>query len=182
MISTQDLNKLSIDSGISQAMIHAIIDVEGSGVGFNPPTGKIIIRFEPSWFKRLNTDWKLDTAHLTWQNTGNGNQANQWAAFNNAFAEDPEAAMKSTSIGIMQVMGFHYSELGFKNVGEMWDFAKINEYNQVVLALRFIKTNSKLYQAAKDHNFKIFAYYYNGSAYSINKYDVKLETAYKKYI
>jgi len=50
--------------------------------------------------------------------------------------------MKSTSIGLMQIMGFHFSELGFKTVGEMWDYAKISEKNQIELALKFIKNNS----------------------------------------
>lgn len=39
--------------------------------------------------------------------------------------------MKSTSIGLGQIMGFHYALLGYKTVGEMWDDAKKGLVNQV---------------------------------------------------
>jgi len=181
-ITTDQIKALAASYGIEYASLMAVITVESSGVGFNPPTGKIIIRFEPSWFKRLKTDWQKDTKHLTWQNTGSGNQAAQWLAFNDAFAESPNCAMKSTSIGMMQVMGFHFAELGFATVGAMWDYAKVSEANQVELGLRFIKSIPALYKALKAKDWQTFAYYYNGENYRVNNYDKRLLTAYNKFI
>ncbi|HCN48796.1 MAG TPA: hypothetical protein DIT10_06845 [Chryseobacterium sp.] len=37
--------------------------------------------------------------------------------FNDAFAKDKDAAMKSTSIGLPQILGIHYKRLGFASVG-----------------------------------------------------------------
>lgn len=180
-ITTDQIKALAVSYGIEYAALMAVITVESSGVGFNPPTGKIIIRFEPTWFKRLKADWKKDTQHVTWQNTGAGNQADQWKAFNDAFAEDADDAMKSTSVGMMQVMGFHFDDLGFKTVGEMWDYAKVSEANQIELGLRFIKSIPALLKALKAKDWKTFAYYYNGENYRVNHYDEHLLTGYNKY-
>ncbi len=45
----------------------------------------------------------------------------------------------------------------------------------------FVKHPKNLIQLMKDKNWDRFAFYYNGSAYKLNKYDTKLATAYKKY-
>jgi hypothetical protein len=180
-ITTDQIKWLASAYFIEYAALMAVITVESSGVGFNPPTGKIIIRFEPTWFKRLKKDWQKDTEHTTWQNTGAGNQAAQWLAFNNAFASDPDDAMKSTSIGMMQVMGFHYEELGFATVGAMWDYAKDSEANQVDLGLKFIKSIPALLKALRGTDWKTFAYYYNGQNYRVNNYNQRLLTAYNKF-
>jgi hypothetical protein len=181
-ITPDQVKALAASYGVEYAALMAVITVESSGVGFNPPTGKIIIRFEPTWFKRLKTDWQDDTVHTTWENTGVGNQAAQWAAFDNAFAESADDAMKSASVGMMQVMGFHYDELQFENVGQMWDFAKVSEANQVELGLRFIKSEPVLMLALQAKSWELFALHYNGENYKENEYDTKLLTAYKKFI
>ena len=90
--------------------------------------------------------------------------------------------MESTSIGMMQVMGFHWKLLGFKSVGEMWDYAKQSEANQVDMAIRFIKSNTKLDAGVRFKNWNTVAYYYNGAKYKDFKYDSRLLTAYVKYI
>ena len=89
--------------------------------------------------------------------------------------------MESTSIGLMQVMGFHYKLLGFKKVGDMWDFAKKSEMNQLWLGLKFIQSNKKMHTALKNNDFSTFAYYYNGSGYKKYNYDTKLNDAYNQH-
>jgi hypothetical protein len=165
LLTAAQVSQLAISAGYKPENLRAILDVESSGHGFSTITGRLIIRFEQSWFKREKKDWQNDTAHLAWLNPGSGNQTDQYLAFNNAFAEDPKAAMLSTSIGLPQIMGFHFDELGFKSVGEMWDFAKVSEANQVQLMIRFIKNNPKLDHAVKNGDWPTVAYYYNGAAY-----------------
>ena len=171
---------LATSYGVEYAALMAVITVESSGVGFNPSTGKIIIRFEPTWFKRLS---KVAGQHLNaaW-NSEAGGQKVEWVLFDNAFTVDQNAAMESTSIGMMQVMGFHYHELGFATVGAMWDFAKENEANQVELGLRFIKYIPALIKALTAKDWQTFAYHYNGADYRKNNYDQRLLTAYNKFI
>lgn len=154
-------------SGIEFAMLKAFIQVESGGKGF-ADNGKLIIQFEPHWFQRY-----------TGNRIANGveGQTKEWEAFNKAFGIDKDAAMMSTSIGLMQVMGFHYKSLGFKTVGDMWDFAKISEANQVELAVRFIKKNKALYNAILALNYDKIAYYYNGELYKKFNYHNRLKSA-----
>ena len=161
--------------------------VETGGIGFSSFTGRIMIQFEPSWFKKEYADWKADTASKVWLNNGIGNQVQEYAAFNCAYSQDKEAAMLSTSIGIGQVMGFHFRLLGFNRVGDMWTFARVSEANQLELVLRFIKANAKLEKAVKTKNWTLMATYYNGGAFRelaeknhFTPYDEQMKTQYLK--
>lgn len=171
-ITNGQVADLACKNGVEYATLKAIIEVESGGIGFSETTGKIIIQFEPHWFQKYTGIRILN---------GVDNQVKEWEAFNKAFKIDPDAAMMSTSVGMMQVMGFHYKLLGFKSVGEMWDYAKVSEVNQVDLAIRFIKSNPKLYKAVNNNDFETVAYYYNGELYKKFKYDTRLETARAKY-
>jgi len=172
MLTEKEFLKLSSVFGIQKSSIKAIVEVESSGSGFDQATGKIKIQFEPAWFKRLS---KLTSG--LWSTNKVDVQSKEWLAFNDAFAKNANKAMESTSIGNMQVMGFHYARLGFKSVGAMWDFAKISEYNQLWLGLKFLSTDRALYQAILQKNWKEVARRYNGANYWILKYDKKLEAA-----
>lgn len=163
---------LAAVNGYTYDNLNAVIKVESGGIGF-AADGRIIIQFEPSWFKRKSPY----TPSGLWYQNGVERQAAEWKAFNDAFAKNPNAAMESTSIGLMQVMGFHYKLLGFKSVGAMWDFAKVSEANQLELAIRFIKSNKKLDTSLKNGDAATFAYYYNGSQYKKYKYDTRLIAA-----
>ena len=176
-LTTEQVKALAEANGYEYAALKAIIDVESGGKGFNVD-GKIIIQFEPHWFRRKSPY----TPSGLWSVNKVERQAAEWVAFNDAFSKNKDAAMESTSIGMMQVMGFHWKDLGFNSVGEMWDYAKDSEASQVDLAIRFIKRNSKLNQALKNKDWAVVAYYYNGAGYKKFKYDTRLEAAYKKYI
>lgn len=172
MVTNKEFEDLSKVFSIGVSSIKAISEVEGSGSGFDKNTGKIKIQFEPHWFKKLSKlfsgIWSLNKVDV---------QSKEWLAFNDAFAKNPNKAMESTSWGIMQVMGFHWKRLGFKSVGDMVEFAKKSERNQLYLGLKFIQTDSRIFKALQQKNWKLVAYYYNGSNYKINNYDKKLEQA-----
>ncbi|THU34880.1 N-acetylmuramidase family protein [Niastella caeni] len=179
LLTNAQINDLAVNNGYEYRVLKSIIQVESGQHGFHPVTGKIIIQFEPSWFKRLYKGWAGETRHITWQSNKVGNQNAEWKAFNSAFAVNADAAMKSTSIGMMQLMGFHYAETGFKKVGDMWDFAKESEYNQVLLAIKWIKTVRSLDLAIKNKDWQKIAYYYNGANYRSFRYDTRLFSAYR---
>ena len=169
-LTKEQVSALAVKNGYTYNNLNAVIKVESGGVGFATDTGKIIIQFEPSWFKRKSPytpsgKWSLNKVE---------SQSKEWIAFNDAFKLNPNAAMESTSIGLMQVMGFHYKTLGFKTVGEMWDFAKVSEANQLEIAIRFIKSIPKLDKALKQGDAETFAFYYNGSQYKKFNYDKRL--------
>lgn len=179
LLTNTQIYDIATQNGYEYKSLKSIIQVESGQHGFSEKTGKIIIQFEPTWFKREYSRWQQDTTHTTWQSNWVGDQTQEWNAFNNAFAENADAAMKSTSIGMMQVMGFHYAEIGYKTVGAMWDDAKISEANQVTQAVKWIKTVPALDKALKDKNWPMVAYYYNGEDYKKFHYDDRIIAAYR---
>lgn len=176
-ITDSQIHELAQKAGWDYAVLNAIISVESGGIGFASDTGKIIIQFEPVWFRK-----KAPYAPSgKWSVNGVERQSQEWTAFNDAFRINPDAAMESTSIGMMQVMGFHWKALGFDSVGAMWDYAKESEANQIDLAIRFCKNNSKLDLAIRNKDFPTIAYYYNGAGYKKYNYDSRLLNAWLKY-
>ena len=176
MITENEYKNLAKEFEISVSKVKSIDSVESNGEGFDPATGKIKIQFEPHYFKRIS---RLLSG--LWISNKVDIQSKEWKAFNDAFAKNPTAAMESTSIGRMQVMGEHWKRLGFKDVNQMWDFAKDSEMNQLWLGLKFIETDKRLFEAVKIWDTKKVAYYYNGKNYWIKGYDKKLEAAESKY-
>ena len=141
--------------------LHAFIDVESSGHGFDSNTGKILIQFEPVWFRRHEPfapsgAWSINKVER---------QAKEWAAFNDAWNINPDSAMKSTSIGLGQVMGFHFQRLGYTTVGEMWDDAKKGEERQIHQMAQFINTDHRLSKALREKDWHQVARLYNGAGY-----------------
>lgn len=168
---------------IESAAIAAFIEVETGGRGFSED-GKIIIQFEPAWFKRKapfapSGLWSLNKVDR---------QSEEWKAFNDAFAKNKNAALEATSIGLGQIMGFHYARLGYASVGEMWDDAKKGIERQIWQVLKFISTDPHLMNAIKTHDWHTVAVLYNGagykelaSKYGREPYNISLEKAYLKY-
>lgn len=173
-LTAEDKSNLSKEFSVPIKSIEKVLTVESGGKGFDEETGKIIIQFEPSWFKRKSPY----TPSGLWSLNGVERQAEEWRAFNDAFKSDRESAMESTSIGLMQVMGFNFKAIGFESVGEMWDYAKKSEYNQLRLGILFIKLNAKMFKAFKDlniiENCEIFAFYYNGEKFRKYNYHNRL--------
>ncbi len=197
-LSKNEITQIASAVGLDYARLMAFISVESGGHGFDPATGKIVIQFEPTWYHRYLTQFKiahsygsvLDTdGHKDYviqvgdKKISNGveGQTTEWLAFNTAFSIHQQSALLSTSIGLMQIMGFNHANCGYATVNQMWDDFKIGEYQQVAGGARFIKSNTALYNALRNKDWKHCALYYNGSNYSINHYDQKLENAYNKF-
>lgn len=175
MITQQDIQTVAKEFNIPPDNLRKVIVVESGGFGFDKITGKILIQFEPSWFKRLFPMWRNFAG--IWANNGVERQAQEWVAFNNAFSKNPKAAMESTSIGLGQIMGFHWKKLGFASVGEMWDYCKESEFNQLRLMVKFITLTPKMYKSLQKGDWETFAYYYNGAQYKKFNYANRLKNA-----
>jgi hypothetical protein len=180
----QLIKQTAKDFDIEWQMGAAFVKVESPGRGFDEVTGKILIQFEPAWFRR-NAPYAPSGA---WSVNGVERQKAEWVAFNNAFSIDKESAMLSTSIGVGQIMGFHYERLGYKTVGEMWDDAKKGEHRQIWQIFQFIATDISLLTAVRSRYFSTIASLYNGAGYKkqairlgITPYDEQLKTAYYLY-
>lgn len=180
----QIVKKIVREFNLEYAALMAFIEVESGGRGFDENTGKIIIQFEPAIFRR-RVPYAQEGA---WCKNKVDVQAKEWLAFNNAFSINKNAAMESTSIGLGQVMGFHYKRLGYSSVGEMWDDAKKGIERQIWQMAKFIDTDNRLRSALISKNWHLVATYYNGAGYrqlaakiGREPYDLSLQKAYAKY-
>lgn len=183
-ITNKEIQQIAIDTNIEYATLKAFLEVESGGKGFDYETGKIIIQFEPAWFRKKAPY----TPSGLWSLNKIERQKAEWLAFNDAFSKHPKAAMESTSIGLGQIMGFHWKRLGYKNVDELWDDAKKGEYNQVLQIVKFIKTDAVLHNAILSKNWHQVALSYNGKGYlklarriGREPYNISLRKAYDKY-
>lgn len=167
------------------AALLAFLSVETGGQGFDVNTGKILIQFEPSWFRKKapyapSGLWSVNKVDV---------QSREWEAFNNAFKKSKEAAMESTSIGLGQIMGLHYKRLGYASVGAMWDDAKKGIDRQINQIVKFINTDVRLQYSLQNREWDKVASLYNGAGYkelakryNREPYNISLEKAYKKYL
>lgn len=171
--------------GVEKEALAAFMEVESAGKGFDPTTGKLIIQFEPSWFRKLEPY----APSGKWSVNGVERQAKEWIAFNEAFAISPNSAMMATSIGLGQVLGLHWNRLGYSSVGEMWDDAKRGEDRQIFQMAEFIRTDKILIDALIRKDWHTVAVRYNGAMYKEmakkwgrEPYDISMRKAYEKYI
>ncbi|SFK99549.1 Protein of unknown function [Porphyromonadaceae bacterium KH3CP3RA] len=167
--------------GVEEAALKAFVEVESGGKGFNDD-GRLVIQFEPSWFRKHEPyaptgKWSVNKVDV---------QSKEWIAFNDAFAINADSAMKSTSIGLGQVMGFHYLRLGYPTVGKMWDDAKSGEDRQIFQMAEFIRTDTALLAALKRKDWHTVAVRYNGAGYremaakwGREPYDIAMRKAYE---
>ena len=158
---TDEIIKLAKDSEFDPAVILAFISVETGGKGFDDKTGKLLVQFEPTWFKRKapfvpSGLWSVNKVDV---------QSREWEAFAGAFYANPNAAMESTSIGLGQIMGFHWKRLGYASVALMWDDANKSVERQFYQLIQFIKTDSRLQTAIKAKDWDKIASIYNGAGY-----------------
>lgn len=178
------VKSISEKSNIPFAQLMALIEVETGGKGFDKDTGKIIIQFEPSWFKK-----KAPYAPSgLWSLNGVERQKQEWLAFNSAFKINQTAALESTSIGLPQIMGFHWKRLGYQSVNAMWDDFKLGLENQIEGLVKFIKTDAELHKSLLNKDWHTVAVHYNGANYKNlaaklgrAPYNISLEKAYDKY-
>ncbi|MCB2379805.1 N-acetylmuramidase family protein [Hymenobacter sp. BT635] len=194
------IKSAAMAAGFEPRTVQAILKVETGGSGYDLTTGKLLIQFEPSWFRRKLSKARLleierarlaraagtaSTIQLSliaaWETTqANGveGQRREWEAFNAAFSIDKTAAMLSTSWGLPQMMGFNHAALGFATVDALVDSFRESEANQLAGMLRFIQSKPALARAVKAKDWAMVAYYYNGAGYKQFNYDRRLAAAY----
>lgn len=147
---------------IPLARLLAFIEVESGGKGFGD-TGKLMLQFEAHIFSKATNIPRSKDNNWAWDENLVDVQSKEWIAFNEAFEINPEEAMKSTSWGLPQIMGFNHKQAGYASVGDMLDDFKRGELEQVCALIRFIEANKKLYKAVMEGDYETIADIYNGA-------------------
>lgn len=181
-LTKAQISEIAKSIGLEYADLMAFISVESGGAGFI--NGRIVIQFEPSWFKKLapfapSGKWSINKVE---------NQAAEYIAFSDAFRKDPKKAMESTSWGQGQIMGYHYARLGYKTIDDMVNDFKKGDYQQIQGIAKFIATSPALFREIKKRDWHLVAVLYNGAKYkelaakyNREPYNISLAKAHLKY-
>ena len=184
MLTEIDYKQAASILGVEPACVKAVTKVESRGSGFLP-SGEPVILFERHWMYKL---LKAKLGHepalsdVVDPKAGGylgGQKEHERLA--KAVLIDRECALQSASWGLFQIMGFHWKALGFKDVQAFINQQYRSEAGQLDTFVRFIQLNPGMLNALKTKDWAKFAKLYNGPNYAINKYDVKLATAYASF-
>ncbi len=173
----------------------AVLAVESGGTGMTAsgPT----IRFENhTFFKEWGESHRSTfQAHFKygsprwqghkWRRSATGNwttchksQASEWEVFRFAASFDENAAIRSMSIGLAQIMGFNHRIVGYDTPKQMLDAFSASEGAQVVGFFDFVQYN-KLATAIQNKDWNAFAKVYNGKG-KFAVYGEKMRKAYEQ--
>jgi len=169
--------------GVEVAVVKAVAEVESRGSGFLE-SGRPKILFEGHKFSKF-TQRKYDSAEPTisyrkWTREHYLGGEREYERFFIASALDHKQALRSTSWGKFQIMGFNFGLCGYSNVESFVHDMELSEGLQLLAFVKFIE-NSNLAKYLKKKQWAKFARGYNGKGYKKNNYDVKLKNAYEKY-
>lgn len=189
-VCDSDYSMFSDILSVSIPALKAVIEVETAGRGGFISPGKPQILFEAHIFYQELKKEKKDPDKLMkeypnlisrrWNKSLYLGGLKEWDRLEEAKKISPDAALKSTSWGMFQVMGFNYQKCGCSGVYEFCDKMMTSEFQQFILGLEFMRSGN-LIQYLQKRDWAGFALRYNGPGYKENNYDVKLEKAFKKY-
>lgn len=182
-ITDEDYARASKRLGVDVATLKAVATVESQGDGFLD-NGEPKILFEGHWFSRF-TGGQYDQSHPTlsyhrWTKEHYKGGTAEYDRYREAAALDETAAMKSTSWGAFQIMGFNHKDAGYDTVEDFVEAMRESEAKQLLALAAFIKSK-ELVSYLQNKDWAAFARHYNGPGYARNQYDQKLEEAYHRF-
>jgi hypothetical protein len=162
---------------VDDAALWAVLSVETSGCGYLQDRRPKIL-FERHIFHRL-TDGRFDAVapDISAPSSGGYGQggAAQYARLEAALQLDEEAALRSASWGLGQIMGENHKAAGFDDVKDMVAAMIASEDGQLQAMAKFIDT-SAMAPALRGRDWTQFARRYNGPNFAQNNYDGQLQT------
>lgn len=192
-LTDHDFAAAAASLGVEEARIRAVSAVESAGNGFLPD-GRPKILFEGHIFWRelknvgmdpgalVNKDSGLaDILYPKWDKSHYKGGAAEYGRLERAQAIHRQAALRSASWGMFQIMGNNCKACACADV-EAFVVSMRTAAGQLQAFCGFIRSNPTLLKAlrATPPDWAAFAKGYNGSGYAQNKYDTKLAEAYKK--
>lgn len=180
-LSDGDVKTIAGYLGCEVAVVRAVLQIEAAGKGFDSK-GRPKMLFEPHVFYReLGPSEKRDRAvgaGLAYAKWKPGNYPpDSYPRLEKAMEIDAEAALRSASWNLGQVMGFNHKAAGFDDVFSFVEVMKYSEGAGLYAMARFIVSNN-LQRHLRNKDWSPFAEGYNGAGYAKHGYDTKLANAY----
>lgn len=179
-----DLPRIGARIGVGEDELHAVIDVETAGGGFDS-LGRPRLLFEPHiFYRQLPAGPLRDRAvaeGLAYQSWGRAPYPPEsYTRLQKAILIDREAALKSASWGLGQIMGFNHALAGFDHVEAMVAAFMEDEEAHLEAMVTFIIA-AELDDELRAHNWAGFARGYNGASYASHGYHTRLAAAYARW-
>lgn len=188
VLSQDDLERAARELRVDTPAIMAVNTVESRGSGFFDPMHPAILFERHVMFRRLEHYGLPAAIHMSKHpdlvNTKTGGYIGGIAEhqrLSRAEKLDEVSALESASWGAFQIMGYHWKRLGYRDVYHFVNQMAKSEAHQLEAFVLFIKADSKLWQALREHRWADFAYRYNGKGYRKNAYDTKMADAHRRY-
>ncbi len=181
-INDEGMDQVCNALGVAEPEVWAVLTVETRGFGYLRDRRPQIL-FERHIFHRL-TEGVHDAGNADISNRNPGGYVGgqrEYDRLEKAMELDQEAALRSASWGIGQVMGFNCEVAGFSTVDAMVEDMVASENAQLMAMANFIKSNN-LADALRRRNWVSFARGYNGRDFKKNEYDTRLAAAHAKYL
>lgn len=179
-----DLAAAAAALGCDLATVEAVVQVESSGRGFDPASGRPLILFEPHWFSRL-TAGRFDADHPTLSYPRWGTrpypprQAERWCQLEAAAALDRDAAYGATSWGLFQILGVNHALCGFARPTDFAAGMAESEGRQLAAFVAFVLAKG-LDRALRARDWSAFARAYNGPSFAKHDYHGRLARAWER--
>jgi hypothetical protein len=178
-----DYGRIGKQIGVGEDVVRAVVEVEASGAGFDGQ-GRIKALFEPHVFWRELGERKRALAvsqGLAYPRWGEKPYpADSYPRLTRALLIDRPAALRATSWGLGQIMGFNAKSAGYADAAAMVNAFADDEEAHLEAMIRFILSEN-LDDDLRRLDWSGFARGYNGPGYAKNGYHTKLAAAYAKW-
>jgi hypothetical protein len=178
-----DLPRIASRIGCGEDELHAFMDVEAAGSGFDKQ-GRPKMLFEPHVFYRNLSGAKRQQA------VSQGLAYARWRAGNyprdsyprllKAMAIDEVAALRAASWGLGQILGENHRLVGRATPQAMVRAFMEDEEAHLEAMVAFLIAN-EIADDLREHRWAVVARVYNGPGYRLNDYDGRMAAAYAKW-
>lgn len=181
-IDDVDLPLIGQTIGVGEDELHALMDVEAAGSGFDGQ-GRPKALFEPHLFWRFTSGEarrRAVEAGLAYERWKRDYPKDSYPRIEAASAIDETAALKATSWGRSQILGMNHALIGYGSPQDMVRAFCDDEENHIRGMVDFIKANG-IDDDLRRHDWRSVARVYNGPGYEANAYHTRLAQAYGRW-
>jgi len=178
-----DLPKIGHRIGVGEDELHAFMDVEAAGSGFDSQ-GRPKMLFEPHVFYRNLSGAKRDQAvraGLAYKKWGEKPYPkDSYPRLLKAMDIDETAALNSASWGLTQILGENHAIVGYSTPQAMVTAFMDDEENHLAAMVEFLIANN-IDDDLRAHRWDVVARVYNGPGYATHGYHTRMAAAYAKW-
>lgn len=178
-----DIPRLAHRIAVSEDHLRAFVQVEAAGRPYDRQ-GRPTMLFEPHVFYRHLRGEKREravTAGLAYEKWGTQKYpAESYTRLFEAVKIDEDAALRSCSIGLSQVLVENHSMVGFATPQAMWQAFMDDEEEHIEAMVRYILATG-IDDDIREERWETVARVYNGPGFKRNGYDTKLAAAFRQW-